>query len=58
MKTVIRFLNSLWALFVAFAFLFALAVAAIFCYKQALGIYTIEHRLDKIEYRLEHMEAK
>ena len=40
------------------AFMAAMFMGVNYIFKHALGIYTLQERVDRIEYRLDHMQAE
>jgi hypothetical protein len=51
-----KILNLIWGLFLGFALLFGITFAAIYVFKHAFGIYTLQNKIDDIELRLKKVE--
>lgn len=50
--------NVFWGIILWLAFMYAIFMGTIFVFKTAFGIYTLQDRIDRLEYRLDHMEAE
>ena len=51
-----KILNLIWGLFLGFALLFAVTFGAIYVFKHAFGIYSLENQINNIELRLKKVE--
>lgn len=50
--------NAFWVIVLWLAFMYAMFMGTIFVFKTAFGIYTLQDRVDRLEYRLDHMQAE
>lgn len=54
----VGWVNAFWIILIWLTLMYGLFLGSIYIFKSVLGIYSLQERTDRLEYRLDHMEAK
>lgn len=54
----IGWIDVFWMIILWLVCTYALFMGSIYIFKSVFGIYTLQDRVDRLEYRLDHMEAE